>query len=144
MDGAYIYQPLHIEGPFMSMCYNETTQQILTSSRPSSRFSTTRHTVNQVAAMGCTELCNPIHTFSGSRHAKLMSRSCLMASADDYWVVAQNEAEQAAIDVWSIGSGKKVYNLSAKELALDLCPVYVNSEHFLVAVSEKGLSLYKL
>ena len=102
-----------------------------------------RHTVNQIATGGSTELCNPIHTFNGSRHAKLMSRSCLMASKDDYWVVAQNEAEQV-IDVWSIGSGKKVYNLSASELAIDLCPVYVNSEHFLVAVSEKGLSLYKL
>lgn len=143
VDGAYIYQPLPIEGPFMSMCYNEATQQILTSSRPSSRFSTTRHTVNQLATVGCAELCNPIHTFNGSRHAKLMSRSCLMSSPDDYWVVAQNEAEQA-IDVWSIGSGKKVYNLSAKELAIDLCPVYVNSEQFLVAVSEKGLAFYKL
>ncbi|XP_051787501.1 E3 ubiquitin-protein ligase RFWD3 [Erpetoichthys calabaricus] len=91
----------------------------------------------------CT--CQPIQTFNAGSCCKLLTKNALFESpAKDgsMLVCAGDEASNSAM-VWDAGSGTLLQKLQADQPVLDICPLEINQTHFLAALTEKMVKVYK-
>lgn len=97
-SSTYEITALPIEGNFLSMRYNETTDNVLISARPSKNFASPRHLVGQLSKQksgGARNTFDVVNTFygmyssivsmsrnyRGSEHNYCVDRSAMPASA---------------------------------------------------------------
>ena len=146
-DAQYIGSQIPFDGPFVSMCYDRNTEHVLISTRPSARCAQARHILCQFPQTTAGEenlfVCNPVHTFQGSTSQNLLSRPCLIPIQGDTLVAAHQESLKS-IALWSVSSGRQVINSPASQPVIDLCPVQVNDNQYLAALSEKWLRIYTI
>lgn len=146
-DSQYMGSQIPFDGPFVSMCYDRNTEHILISTRPSARSAHARHILCQLPQTTAGEehslVCNPIHTFQGSTSQNLLSRPCLIPIKGDTLIAAHQESLKS-IALWSVSSGCQIINSPASQPVIDLCPVQVNSNQYLAALSEKWLRIYNI
>ncbi|KAH0535365.1 E3 ubiquitin-protein ligase RFWD3-like [Cotesia glomerata] len=141
-NNVYVPKQLFLEGPFLSIRYDEKNHHTLVSSRPNSRQPQSRHLVLSVeAGNDNSAVCNVVHTFLAGNSQKLMSRPCHINLQDDT-LVAANQENTKSIPLWSIGTGKQVHQIQAHDPALDMVSFATNDKIFLATLSEKKLRLY--
>ncbi|PSN42001.1 E3 ubiquitin-protein ligase RFWD3 [Blattella germanica] len=143
----YVGSQLPFDGPFVSMCYDQNTEHILISTRPSGRYPHARHILSQLPQINATEssslICNPIYVFKGSTSQNLLSRSCLVPLEGDTLVAAHQESLKS-LSLWSMSSGRQLINSPISQPVIDLCPVQVNNKQHLATLSEKLLRIYSI
>jgi E3 ubiquitin-protein ligase RFWD3 len=144
-DANYAGSQLPFDGPFVSLCYDKNSDHVLISTRPSVRYPLSRHILCQLPEVtsgtdSCL-VCNPVHTFQGSRSQNLLSRACHISVPGDNMVAAHQESLKC-VALWSISSGRQVLSCPASQPVIDLCSVQVNDAQYLAALSEKVLSIY--
>lgn len=138
--------PLSLEGPFVSMRYDNTSRHLLVSSRSNARHAYSRHTLCTLIKdknIGDSPICNPVQTFKGSALHKLLSRSCQMSLGDDVFVAAHQETSKS-VDIWSVSSGARVHSLPAYLPVIDLCPIVTDDSVFFAALNEKKVDFFKI
>ncbi|XP_008549760.1 E3 ubiquitin-protein ligase RFWD3 [Microplitis demolitor] len=141
-NNVYVPKQMFLEGPFMSIRYDEKNHHALVSSRPNSRQPQSRHLVLSLEAGNENSVvCNIVHTFHAGNSQKLMSRPCHVNLQDDTLVAAHQENTRS-IPLWSIGTGKQLHSIQAHDPALDLVSFATNDKTFLASLSEKKLRLY--
>lgn len=144
-DADYVGSQLPFDGPFVSLCYDKNSGHVLISTRPSVRYPLSRHIVCQLpevtAGVDSCLVCNPVHTFQGSRSQNLLSRACQVSVPGDTLVAAHQESLKC-VALWSISSGRQVLSCPASQPVIDLCSVQVNNNQYLAALSEKMMSIY--
>lgn len=144
-DADYAGSQLPFDGPFVSLCYDNNSEHVLISTRPSVRYPLSRHILCQLpevaAGVDPSLVCNPVHTFQGSRSQNLLSRACHVSVPGDTLVAAHQESLKC-VALWSISSGRQVLSCPASQPVIDLCSVQVNNNQYLAALSEKVLSIY--
>ncbi|KAM9754612.1 E3 ubiquitin-protein ligase rfwd3.S [Menidia menidia] len=91
---------------------------------------------------GCS--CSPVQTFSAGSSCKLLTKNAVFKSPDGagMLVCAGDEASNSTM-VWDAGSSSVLQKLPADLPVLDITPFSVNGEHFLAALTEKMLKLYR-
>lgn len=143
-DGGFLGKQMFLEGPFVSVCYDSDSKHAVVSSRPNARHPQARHTVCTIEK-GNEDIivCNVIHTFQGGNSQKLLSRPCQIKTANDTLVAAHQEAT-SSIPIWSISTGRQLYNLPVSDPVIDFCAFNTKSNDlFLATLSEKKLRAYK-
>ncbi|XP_046666911.1 E3 ubiquitin-protein ligase RFWD3 [Homalodisca vitripennis] len=139
----YSCQKLPMEGPFMSMKYDYTSQMLLTSSRPSSRCPYARISLNQVDQDCQGQVCLPlIHTFNCGSSARVLSRMTTLPTLGDSLVVAHHESGRT-VNMWSSKTGGLVHNFSIKDPVIDLTSVDISNKCLLATLSDKRVGVYK-
>lgn len=134
---------LMIDGPFVSVTYDDHTQHLLISTRPSQKYSTTRHIIAMLAKTGPNVMLRCVSTIHGSKTQKVMCRSTQMKVLDDIVVAAYLE-DSKQLTTWNAQKDTKMQGLPIADTILDTCPLYVNHKVFLSALSETRLRLYQV
>lgn len=143
--------PLSLDGPFISMKYQDSTKQLLVSSRPNSRTSYSRHTLCTLEKRGESKIkCNIVHSFQGGGMQKLLSKSCFLTSSsssgyrnDVLEYVAAHTENTKSVYLWSINTGEKVATVPAHESVLDLKGIRGQNGDYLASLTEKKLEFFK-
>lgn len=134
---------LPVDGPFMSLCYDNESHRALVSCRPGANSGDrSRLTVCKLKSSGSGEVLFDIEqTFNGSSKSSLMSRPAWVKTAGASWVAAHSESESM---LYLHGlDGARTVSLLAAEPALDVCSVQMNSDTIVAALSETRLRVYK-
>nr|CAH7736730.1 unnamed protein product [Callosobruchus chinensis] len=141
-DGYLHQHPLtRLEGPFVSMKYQDDTKQLLVSSRPNNRIPYSRHTLCTLDKVDDTVSCNVSHCFQGGGMQKLLSKSCFVSHKQEY--VAAHQESSRSVHLWSISTGQKVASVPAHDAVLDLKGVQTPNGNFLVSLTEKKMEFFK-
>ncbi|CAH2000224.1 unnamed protein product [Acanthoscelides obtectus] len=140
--GDYVQHPLtRLEGPFVSMKYQDNTRQLLVSSRPNNRISYSRHTLCTLEKINDSVTCNVSHGFQGGGMQKLLSKSCFVTDRQDY--VAAHQECTKSVHLWSINTGQRVASVPAHDAVLDLKGLQTPSGNFLLSLTEKKMEFFK-
>lgn len=141
-NSSYLPKQVFLEGPFISVCYDEKSKHALISSRPNARQPHARHAVCTIER-GNEEviMCSVVHTFNAGNSQKLLSRPCHVYTENDTLVAAHQEAS-SNISVWSVTSGKQLQVLPVSDPVMDLCSFKVHDDLLLASLSTKKLRLY--
>ncbi|XP_025160217.1 E3 ubiquitin-protein ligase RFWD3 isoform X2 [Harpegnathos saltator] len=141
-NSNYLSKQVFLEGPFISVCYDEKSKHALISSRPNARQPYARHAVCTMER-GSEEviMCSVIHTFNAGNSQKLLSRPCHIYTENDTLIAAHQEAS-SNISIWSVTSGKQLQILPVSDPVMDLCSFTVHNDLLLASLSSKKLRLY--
>ncbi|GLV45564.1 mutagen-sensitive 302 [Carabus blaptoides fortunei] len=145
-DNDSVRYPLSLEGPFVSMRYDNTSRHLLVSSRSNPRYGYSRHTVCSLIKdknISDNPICSLVQTFKGSALHKLLSRSCQISLGQDVLVAAHQENTKT-VDIWSVSNGARLHSLPAFLPVIDLCPIVTNDSVYLAAMNEKKLDFFKI
>uniref|UniRef100_A0AAR5Q5D7 RING-type E3 ubiquitin transferase n=4 Tax=Dendroctonus ponderosae TaxID=77166 RepID=A0AAR5Q5D7_DENPD len=142
-DGTFNRYLLPLEGPFLSMTYEEKSKQMLVSSRPNSQINFARHTVAYLERTSepDTISCNIVHAFKGGCTAKLLAKtSCFLPNN----IVAGHHETRKSILLYSINTGEEVGSCPTHDnLVLDMKGLDTASGKFLVYLNEKKIEFFK-
>lgn len=142
-NSSYLPKQVFLEGPFVSVCYDEKINHALISSRPNTTQPYARHTVCTMKKIHEEVItCNVVHTFHAGNSQHLLSRPCYVHAENDTLVAAHQEANNS-ISLWSIASGKQLQMLPVTDPVMDLCSFTFNDNLLLASLSSKKLKLYK-
>lgn len=139
-------QDLKLTGPFMSMRYDRTNHNLLTSARPSSSCPYVRISLNLLDLDDKGNVCLPqIHTFNCGLSARVLSRVTSVPTVDDSIVVAHHESGRT-LNLWSSKTGNLVQNIPIKEPVIDLSNLFINNNNkcLFASLSEKTVCVYKI
>ncbi|XP_033232260.1 E3 ubiquitin-protein ligase RFWD3-like isoform X4 [Belonocnema kinseyi] len=140
-DGIYQGNRMSLDGPFMSVRYDEKNNNCLVSCRSNPRRPHVRHYVCDVEKDEEDGFqCNIVHTFHAGASQKILSRPCHMYVEDDTMVVANNDSTGNVL-LWSVATGKEVYKLSIHDSVVDTCSFELENR-YLAILTLKDLHLY--
>ncbi|XP_050303639.1 E3 ubiquitin-protein ligase RFWD3-like [Anthonomus grandis grandis] len=142
-DGSYSRHLLPLEGPFLSLKYDQGTKHLLVSSRPNSQLPFARHTIcylertNDPYAISC----NTVHTFKGGSTAKwLANTSCFVPGN----IVAGHHENRKSILLYSVNTGEEVGSCPTHDnIVLDIKGFETNNGKFLTYLNQKKLEFFK-
>ncbi|XP_017880465.1 E3 ubiquitin-protein ligase RFWD3-like isoform X2 [Ceratina calcarata] len=141
-ESKYVPKQIFLEGPFVSVCYDEKNNHTLISSRPNARQPHMRHIVCTIEkGNDDSTICNVVHTFHAGNSQQFMSRPCYINVENDTLVAAHQESN-SNISLWSVSTGKQVNCLPVSDPVVDLCSVHVNDNLFLATLSQKKVRIY--
>ncbi|XP_076755482.1 ring finger and WD repeat domain 3 [Xylocopa sonorina] len=141
-DSKYIPKQIFLEGPFVSVCYDQKNNHALISSRPNARQPHARHVVCTIEkGSDDSTICNVVHTFHAGNSQQLLSRPCYIHMESDTLVAAHQEST-SSISLWSVSTGKQVNSLPVSDPVVDLCTVDVDNNLFLATLSSKKVRIY--
>ncbi|XP_022119407.2 E3 ubiquitin-protein ligase RFWD3 [Pieris rapae] len=133
---------LPVDGPFMSLCYNGASHQVLVSGRASGAERSKLTLCKLKSSFKSDEVSFDVeHTFSGSSRSLTMSRAAWVTAPGATWVGAHSESE-SALFLHGL-DGARTMSLPAAEPALDVCAAQLNGDTVLAALSASRLRLYK-
>ena len=142
VDGNRGPHMVPIEGPFVSMTYDDSTKHLLVSTRPNARVPFTQHLVSSLTKDVGTVTCDNIYNFPGGSGQKYLSRSCLLWDKKNY--VAAYQENKRCVNIWNVNTGQATCTVPAHEPVLDMCGVSFNNVNFLLALTERKLEFFKL
>lgn len=137
-----------LAGPFVSMSYNELTQHILISTRPTAAQPSCRYVVANLRRIEGTVVLNIITTMLGSKVQAVMAR-CAQISHDDTMIVAAYMQDSKQLQTWRVDTEKKenlrMQTLPIEECVLDMCPIYINEKNVCVgALTETKCRIFTI
>ncbi|CAG9790719.1 unnamed protein product [Diatraea saccharalis] len=134
---------LPIEGPFMSLCYDNESHRALISCRPGTNGERSRLTLCKLkpSVPSGEVLFDVEQSFNGSARSSLMSRATWVRAPGASWIAAHSESE-STLFLHGL-DGARTMSLPAAEPALDVCSVQLNGDTLVSALSESRLRLYK-
>ncbi|XP_032663707.1 E3 ubiquitin-protein ligase RFWD3-like isoform X2 [Odontomachus brunneus] len=141
-NASYLPKQVFLEGPFISVRYDEKSKHALISSRPNARQPHARHAVCTIER-GSEEIimCSVVHTFNAGNSQRLLSRPCHIYTENDTLVAAHQEAN-SNISIWSVTSGKQLQILPVSDPVMDLCSFTVHNDLLLANLSTNKVRLY--
>lgn len=135
---------LPIEGPFMSLCYDNESHRALVSCRSgSSTFDRYRLSLCKLkpSVPSGEVLFDVEQTFNGSTKSSVMSRAAWVKAPGASWIAAHSESESM---LYLHGlDGAKSISLLAAEPALDVCSAQLNGDTIVASLSDSRLRVYK-
>ncbi|XP_030745834.1 E3 ubiquitin-protein ligase RFWD3-like [Sitophilus oryzae] len=142
-DGTYSRHLLPVEGPFLSLKYEQDTKQILVSSRPNNQTPYSRHSVCYLQKQHDPDVItsNIVHTFRSGNTAKLLAKtSCFVPNN----IVAGHHESRKSILLYSINTGEEIGSCPTHENSvLDIKSFSIPNGKFLTYLNEKKLEVFK-
>ncbi|XP_078041007.1 ring finger and WD repeat domain 3 isoform X2 [Augochlora pura] len=141
-ESKYLPKQIFLEGPFVSVCYDEKSNHVLISSRPNQRQPHARHIACTIEkGNDVSPVCNVVHTFHAGNYQLLLSRPCYVNTENETLVAGYQEST-SCVSLWSMSTGKQVNTLPVSDPVVDMCAVNVNSNLFLATLSRKKVRIY--
>ncbi|XP_026475414.1 E3 ubiquitin-protein ligase RFWD3-like [Ctenocephalides felis] len=133
---------LPFEGSFVSLSYDRSSDHILISARPCSKFKNSRHIVATLDKVDDIITARMVHEFLGGQFQDVMSRSTQIIFNNEHYVAVYDNHYKSYI-IWSMKTERKVKTLPVSNPVLDLCAAQVDSNMYLLALTETSLYLYR-
>lgn len=134
---------LDLDGPFVSVSYDDLTKHLLITARPNPGQPTMRYIIATVVKIEGSIILKTIQTITGSKTQTVMSRSAQMKVNGDIVVAAYLE-DSKQLTTWNSQSGTKMQSLPISDVIRDACPLYINDKVYLSALSETRCRLYQI
>ncbi|XP_049884147.1 E3 ubiquitin-protein ligase RFWD3-like [Pectinophora gossypiella] len=134
---------LPIEGPFMSLCYDNESHRALVSCRAGANGERSRLALCKLRASVPTGdiVVDAEQNFAGSARTSLMSRASFVRAPGASWIAAHSESDST---LYLHGlDGARTITLPASETALDVASVQLNGDTLVAGLSESRLRVYK-
>lgn len=134
---------LMVDGPFVSMTYDDNTKYVLVSTRPTAKYGAARHLVGTIIKIEQTVVFNVISTIIGSKVEKVMIRSSQF-KIDDENLVAAYLQDTSTFATWNVKNSIRMQSMVVKDIIYDTCPMYVNNRVYLAALSDTRCRIYNV
>lgn len=133
---------LTVEGPFVSINYDEQTNVLLIATRIGTKHPQGRLIVGNLTKIDQTTVFRPICQIMGSR-AHFGTRSTQINVGNDS-IVASYLKDSKAIGIWNSKNGTKMQGFGIDTEILGMCPMYMNNNPFLATLSEQKCRIFQL
>lgn len=134
---------LIVEGPFVSACYDDKSNYILISTRPSTKYPSSRYIIANLIRIDSMIVLNAVNTIYGSRTQTLMTRSTLIKTDRDILASAYLQ-DNNLLTTWNAMNGDRLQALTVTDTIIDTCPIYSGSKTFLAALSETKCRIFEI
>ncbi|KAI5734234.1 hypothetical protein M8J77_004137 [Diaphorina citri] len=136
---------LDTDGPFMSMSYLSSKNQVLLSSRPAAASPNIRHRVFTLdQSPDGKPVLSLIQTILGGSLAPSLTRSYIWPEqVAGHSLVYAYDAASKCLCGWSVSDAGKKVSLPCSEPLLDICRVEAGGEIMLAALSDAAVLLFK-
>lgn len=126
---------LIVEGPFVSITYDDQTHLILIGTRPSTKYPHTRYILANLTKIDQMVILNTINTILGSNTHPIMSRSAQIHIGEDTLVSAYMQ-DTKMLTTWNGRTMSKLQSFNISDVIYDMCPLYATNKTYLAALSE--------
>lgn len=134
---------LTVEGPFVSINFNDQTNVLLIATRSSVKYSNARLIVANLTKIDQTTVLRVVCTISGSRLQPVMSRSTQITIANDS-LVASYLQDSKTLSTWNAKNGTRMQGFGVDDCIMDMCPMYLNNDSFLATLSDSKCRIFQL
>lgn len=135
---------LAVDGPFVSMNYEQETQHILISARPTNNQKKSRYIVAELMKVEDSTHIRIWGTCLGSTVQSVMRRSTQIRIDSKNSIVAAYLEDVKSLCTWSAPNCTRMVSASLTDPVVDLCPIYTNANPYLTALSDNKCRVYKL
>lgn len=134
---------LPIEGPFVTVNFDEQSSNIMIATRPSLKHRQARYIVGTLMKIDGTTVFRTKCTIFGSKTQQLMSRSTQINIGADSLIAAYVEDSKDLI-TWSSSTGAQASTFRLDDCIMDMCPMIVNDRTYLATTSNKRCRIFQL
>lgn len=134
---------LTIEGPFVSINFDEKTNILLVTTRTSSKYPQARLIAASLTKIDQTTVLRTICTILGSRTQPVMTRSTQLAIDNDS-IVASYLQDTKVLGAWNATNGNRMHAFNIDDCILDMCPMYLSNGSLLATLSESKCRIFQL
>lgn len=134
---------LTIEGPFVSISFNEDTNVLMIATRTSSKNPQARLIVGNLTKIDQTTVLRTVCTILGSRTQPVMSR-CTQITIGADTLVASYLHDTKSLNTWNAKNGYRMQGFSVDDCILDMCPMYLDNGSFLATLSDSKCRIFEL
>lgn len=135
---------LAVDGPFISMSYEEETQHIVISARPTNYHKKSRFIVAELMKVEDSTHIQIWGTCLGSTVQSTMRRSAQIRMDDKNSIVAAYLEDSKSLCTWAAPNCTRMTSASLSDPVVDLCAVYTTVNTYLTALSDNKCRIYKL
>jgi len=135
---------LAVDGPFVSMNYEQETQHIMISARPTNSQKKSRYIIAELMKIEDATHIRIHGTCLGSSVQSVMRRSSLIKLDSKNTIVAAYLEDAKSLCTWSAPACTRMVSASLSDPVLDICPIYSNGNTYLTALSDNKCRIYKL
>lgn len=135
---------LTVEGPFVSINYDEQTKLLLIQTRLTTKYPQTRYIIGCLMKLDQTTVFRVSCTVLGSNLAKVMSRSTQIHMPNDNLVAAYLQ-DTKMLTTWNSKTASKTHSFNVDDLIWDMCPMNTNDQSTLLAtLSESKCRIFQI
>ncbi|XP_055378772.1 E3 ubiquitin-protein ligase RFWD3-like [Condylostylus longicornis] len=137
---------LAVEGPFLSINYNNITDTILISTRISAKFPMSKYILGKLNKIDNIVMFHIELELFGSRVIRIMSR-CTQIPIKGNSLVAAYIQDSKQLTLWNVGESMKIQSLPCVDTVYDTCPIIIdgnNESTYLAALTEMKCRIYKV
>lgn len=134
---------LTVEGPFVSINFDEQNNFLLISTRTGSKYPQSRLIVGDLIRIDQMIVLRTVCLILGSRQQPQMSRSTQITINNDS-LVASYLQDSKILNLWNSKNGTRMQGFSVDDCILDMCPMYLNNGSFLATLSESKCRIFQL
>lgn len=134
---------LIIDGPFNSVSYDDKTKYIFISTRPNSKYPSSRYIIGTLIKIDSMVVLNIVNTINGSKTQTLMTRGTQIKVNQDN-LVASYMQDTTLLTMWNSMSGDKLQAMNVNDVVLDMSTLYVNNKTFLAALSDTRCRIFEI
>lgn len=132
-----------VEGPFISMSYETSSQNLLVFARSSTRYPQSRYILGTLEKIDDLAVFNVRVSFFGSKTTPVMTR-CSQIAVENNTLVAGYIQDTKLLSLFDMKREQRLQSMPVQEIVYDTCPVYVSNSTFLGALTETKCRIYKV
>ncbi|XP_037935321.1 E3 ubiquitin-protein ligase RFWD3-like [Teleopsis dalmanni] len=141
-DGTVKSTRFDIEGPFISMKYDDRNDTLLISARNNARYTCARYILGRLEKIDETPVFNTIVSFYGSKASPVMTRSTQIGLTENT-LVAGYLQDVKMLALFDEKRSQRIHSMPVSEIVYDICAIY-GSDPYLAALTETKCRIYKL
>lgn len=134
---------LQVEGPFVSINYDEQTKLLLIATRPNSKYPQSRYIVGQITKIDRVTVFRIACTVMGAKSAAVMSR-CTQIHLENDTLLAAYLQDSKLLTTWNSETGSKIQAFNVDDCILDMCSMKVNNRSYLATLSESKCRIFQI
>lgn len=135
---------LTVEGPFVSINYDEQTKILLIATRPTPKHPQSRYILGYLMKLDQTTVFRVNCTVLGSNSAPIMSRSTQIHMPNDNLVAAYLQ-DTKMLTIWNSKTASKTHSFNIDDCILDMCSMNTNNQSSLLAtLSESKCRIFQI
>lgn len=135
---------LAVDGPFVSMNYEQETQHILISTRPTNTQKKSRYVIAELMKVEGSTHIRIYGACLGSTVQSVMRRSTQIRIDAKNSIVAAYLEDVKSLCTWSAPNCTRMACAALSDPVVDLCPIYTSNSTYLTALSDNKCRVYKL
>lgn len=134
---------LVLDGPFLFMTYNQTTNRLLISSRNNSTHKTAKYYFGRIMKVDGVPIFDYDVSFNGSSVTPIMTRCALIPTVDNT-LIAGYQHDAKVLNIYDTERKARMQSIPVNEVILDTCAISYKDATFMGALSESKCRIYRI